>query len=398
MMVVSKLPEELWLNIIRFLPRKDIFKNVALVNKFFHRLTKDPSLVTKILIDEIYYWHFNAYQELLERTTMLKQLNFRRCDFDYVESLLNKSIQTSVRLKSITISNNVMVKLSTESLTLLSKLGHHLHHLDLSGVKLDYKGLMQVTKMKNLKTLKLGKSADFHVDHLVQLFKRCVNLESFELNNSRFISNESLQQFSFARKKTLKRFKFSTLGFPNWIFRAPIVCKNLEELVVTHLDDGGEFHFNYKNSRLKSLKILNMDLKLSFRPNDLILLFDIIDFERIESITISNSRILYSDVFEAIVSQPSMYLKKIVIEKCCNMDFTNLAISRMVRNFPNLKIFDISNNIYSCARKLSAEYLCQVEDYYKVKIIVDSKLSSQMNKYRNSQIFYEPKVKRIKIH
>ena len=74
---VSKLPDELWLNIIRFLPREDIFKNVALVNKFFHRLTKDPSLVTKILIDEIYYWHFNAYQDLLDRTAMLKELKFQ---------------------------------------------------------------------------------------------------------------------------------------------------------------------------------------------------------------------------------------------------------------------------------------------------------------------------------
>ena len=394
---VSKLPDELWLKIISFLPREDIFQNVALVNRFFHRLTKDPSLVTKILIDEIYYWHFNAYQQLLDRTTMLKELNFHRCDFDYVDSLLTKSIQTSAILKSITISNNCMVRLSTESLTLLSKLGQHLHNLDLSGVNIDSRGLMQVMKMNNLKTLKLGKSADFHTNHLVELTKKCTKLESLCLENSKFISNEALQQFCFARKKTLKRFQFSTLGFPNWIFRAPIVCKNLAELVVTHLDDGGEFHFNYKNSRLKSLKILNMDLKLSFRPNDLILLLSILDFERIESITISNSRILYDDVFEAIVSQPSVYLKKIVIEKCPNVDFTNLAISTMVRNFPSLKVFDISNNIYSCARKLSAEYLCKVEDYYKVKIMVDSKLSSQMSKYRNSLMSYEPKVKRIKI-
>ena len=45
-----QLPDEIMLKIMGFLSNKDVLKNLAQVSKRFHRLSKDPHLIKRIVL------------------------------------------------------------------------------------------------------------------------------------------------------------------------------------------------------------------------------------------------------------------------------------------------------------------------------------------------------------
>ena len=49
-----KLPNELWMKILTYLPTHDIFANFSLVNKHFHGLTLNPSSIKYIQMNVSY--------------------------------------------------------------------------------------------------------------------------------------------------------------------------------------------------------------------------------------------------------------------------------------------------------------------------------------------------------
>ena len=91
------IPDEILLEIMGYLSTKDILKNLAQVSKRFHRLSKDPQLITKIELkpapvyefDEFGFWHgwseerrkkyYDDFSKVLQESQKLKFLSL---DFD----------------------------------------------------------------------------------------------------------------------------------------------------------------------------------------------------------------------------------------------------------------------------------------------------------------------------
>ena len=82
--LVKKLPNEIWLEIMSYLSTKDVLRNVAQVSKWFHKLSKDPHVIRKIEFDPSKFLpedkeekYCDDFLEVLKRSVKLRSLSFR---------------------------------------------------------------------------------------------------------------------------------------------------------------------------------------------------------------------------------------------------------------------------------------------------------------------------------
>ena len=335
--IPTKLPIEIWLKIFRMLSQPQIFLSIALVNKYFWGLTKDPSLLKKIVVVDIEEWHFKAFKTLLERTTMLKEINLMRIDSEYVNQLICKAIKGSVVLSSITISKVIgMAKLSTETLKLLANLGKNLHYLDISGIQLESNEIQILAKMTQLKTLKIG-----------------------------------------------------LCGYNDCDLQSAKICNTKELVIVIHTSRRGKGRIclTHYESQLTSLKMSYVDkyysgTQFSFMPKDLIRLIKDLDFEMLSNIEMTFCPLVTNSVLECFLEKPTKSLEYLSIEHCWNMYITNLTIYNFCETFPNLKVLDLSKNRLGFTLDLSPDFLCLFEDHFKIRIKVEPLKKWQIDKRR----------------
>ena len=80
---VPKLPNEIWLEILSYIPTRDLLRNVARVSKSFHELSEDPHLIRKIEVESVGSWpkhkeekYCHDFLRVLKRSLKLKSLSF----------------------------------------------------------------------------------------------------------------------------------------------------------------------------------------------------------------------------------------------------------------------------------------------------------------------------------
>ena len=80
---VPKLPNEILLEILSYLPTRDLLRNVARVSKRFHELSEDPHLIRKIEVESVGSWpkdkeekYCHDFLRVLKRSLKLKSLSF----------------------------------------------------------------------------------------------------------------------------------------------------------------------------------------------------------------------------------------------------------------------------------------------------------------------------------
>ena len=103
----SKLPNELWMKILTYLPTRDIFATFALVNKHFHRLTLDPRSIKYLQIrdidsdcmDQLY-----NMKKVLKRCKNLKELSITKTTYDYNDAFVMEAMEITKNLESVIIS------------------------------------------------------------------------------------------------------------------------------------------------------------------------------------------------------------------------------------------------------------------------------------------------------
>ena len=103
----SKLPNELWMKILTYLPTRDIFATFALVNKHFHRLTLDPRSIKYLQIrdidsdcmDQLY-----NMKKVLKRCKNLKELSITKTTYDYNDAFVMEAMEITKNLESVKIS------------------------------------------------------------------------------------------------------------------------------------------------------------------------------------------------------------------------------------------------------------------------------------------------------
>ena len=73
---MPKLPNEIWLKIMSYLPCKDLFGRFALVNKHFHELSLDPSALKHLQIEDIENeLQFKNLMKVVKRSKNLKGIS-----------------------------------------------------------------------------------------------------------------------------------------------------------------------------------------------------------------------------------------------------------------------------------------------------------------------------------
>ena len=81
--LVPELPNEIWLEIMSYLPTFEVLRNVAQVSKKFHKFSEDPHVIRKIEVESVQSWpederekYCNDFLGVLKRSMKLRSLCF----------------------------------------------------------------------------------------------------------------------------------------------------------------------------------------------------------------------------------------------------------------------------------------------------------------------------------
>ena len=81
--MVFKVPDEILLKVFSKLTQKQLYLNVAFVNKQFHRVSNDPTLLKVLTLENIDSHVYNSVENLLKNATKIEE-------FIIKESVLNE--------------------------------------------------------------------------------------------------------------------------------------------------------------------------------------------------------------------------------------------------------------------------------------------------------------------
>ena len=118
------LPDEVILKLFRYVPQTCLFQNVALVNRRFSNIIKDPSLVKNLIIRKVVDRElFQGIQGYIGRLHLLQKLEVPgSLQTHYIEPLISIILEHCPNLEQLAIVNQAC-KLSDEIVFLLKSLG-----------------------------------------------------------------------------------------------------------------------------------------------------------------------------------------------------------------------------------------------------------------------------------
>jgi len=173
---MERLPEEIVLRILSYLPSSDVFHSVSLVSKDFHRLAYDRQIVANAL-------------HLLEEISIFENGSLSREATDKVLNMIDMAPADTV--KSLSLRNG---KRTWELLSRFQEKCCDLLLLNLSGTKC--LAAENVTGFVHLRELNVsGTSIDNHF--LIQLSQLCCRLYCLNISKCFNVTNEGILQASF---------------------------------------------------------------------------------------------------------------------------------------------------------------------------------------------------------
>ena len=275
------VPDEIWLKIMRYLDYKDVFENVSLVNKHFHNLTHDSSVIRSIDLfktnDET---KLHQKMEVLKRSRNITHIAVYDWD-QYMKIQLEQVLECNPKLrflefdpKSIKTYNRNENRhlLRKDARIILKKFANQIEILRfdyMAHALLEKEEYLGLTNMCNLKCFRIK---DLYYDFLsseevlIPLGLNCKKLECIEFQN--------LQEFEFVvrafdkffqeRQNTLKRLNMCHYELLNEnIFQNLPLCQKMEELLLMGCFMSYEsFYSILKLSSLKTIKIQDIPSEL----------------------------------------------------------------------------------------------------------------------------------------
>ena len=73
------LPDEIWIRILGFMKKSDVFKRFALTCKRFNNLTLDPSIIRGLTLEELVEIDYEHVVNVLKRARFLKEIELNYC-------------------------------------------------------------------------------------------------------------------------------------------------------------------------------------------------------------------------------------------------------------------------------------------------------------------------------
>ena len=160
-----ELPNEIWMKIVKYLPSKDVYGSVALINKRFNGLSFDSGVTKCIKISNKYF--------AKKKMNILKNSKgpIEIINDMYDESAIINALRATEKLKSLKVSSNSYVlqivgnhtvtahnsdlEISMNLLKSLKESKNHLEHLEVKGLYIRPEVVIEISKIRTLKTLKI---------------------------------------------------------------------------------------------------------------------------------------------------------------------------------------------------------------------------------------------------
>ena len=376
-----KIPNEVWTKIMNYLPTKEIFQNFGLVSKQFHSLIGGIKYLQFRNIDD----NVNLCKKILEIVNNCKSLALLDLDIPHTPYVVNKSkarkmsqfvyqaINICQRLKSLKISG--ICYINRDFIGILKQFGNHFEHLVFERIQTNPEVLIEISKLKSLKLLKLcdlnvysnSFTINDQINELNIFNPQIINalatssnqLESIDFQYGSIdpeVSN-ALNKFFSEKKDTLKR-----VGLRNFItpfchgpdkkcetFGNLNLCKNVQEL------SGNLVHtHDLQHIQLKKLKYIN--------TTD-IAMFGLTNRIKLEDLEIKITEAYIDKFFQLkfpALKHLMISLNTKSFDRLMNLDKDNLK--NMIKNSPNLKTIKFqgicisSNRVISSWKKVFEEF------------------------------------------
>ena len=278
-----EIPNEIWTKIMNYLSKKDIFANFGLVNKRFHGLISGMKYLQVKNIASVKLC--KKVIEIVKNSKAITELdldicytNASPCSFqiEYYSNFVNQAINLCHRLKSLKISGSCFINL--DFMCILKRFEDHLEHLTFDSIQTTPDVLIEINKLKSLRSLKLStlnfhqvlftnlvdteivKDVDIFNEQVVHaLAKNSMKLESIDIHYVSFDPkvSQALNDFLIEKKDTLRKVKLHNFlrknckgpELPCESYENLNLCKNLEEL-------SGKLHIHdFQHTQLKKLQL-----------------------------------------------------------------------------------------------------------------------------------------------
>ena len=353
------LPNEIWMNILRYLPTHDILKNFNLTCKQFHSLAISPSAIKSLELKLENAKDSTQCQEIVKvfkRSKTLSEciiIGSGRLNHIIAHALKSKLLKTlDVSSYEATLSKKNLEHMKNSNIKVLK----------LNNIILDNDAMQLIGALKNLKSVRISIFYSARSMNISELIKNFISAK-IKLENLEIVTNwkaieidaSTLGNFLKERGETLKKLKVRCY------VRDDSECdlkwnatSNLEEL---YFDD---FRNRNANHRIEFGPDMPKLTKLAIRniKKDMLKMFVIQDFPVLER--------LYLDV-----------------EKYHDIHISGQTIFNILENCPNLKSIRLVDFDLSDPQPIDewCAFFCEIYKTFSVYIVIDWRKAEAFEKY-----------------
>ena len=380
------LPDEVILKIFGNVHLQDLFFNVALVNKQFHKISKDSTLLKVVILKDIDEYVFGDTKKALEHSTMIKDLTVLKNVLN-PEELLKSAFQNNMALKTLTLNGQI----STELAKAVQTFGKSLEHLKLESHDIEQEALMHLTKLKNLKSINI--SSNLELEQVKSLALNCKNLESVTFYCSE--TAESMEYFCEALQHSLTNLTFEYFWKTDWDFTSISKLTKLKKLTIDVING---FAIT-RTQVLKLAKIPNLEVfhliadtknyesydKTFFEITHLISHMNVERLKELTIRTLCNKNL--KSVYETVIQNIGAGLEKLILwskiswdkDSCCECKKENTLneqqVSKLLKKCANLKELAITG------RHFSLEFLNDIKRSHDLNLILEPRIAKSLEEF-----------------
>ena len=377
------LPDEIWIRILGFMKKSDVFKRFALTCKRFNNLSLDPSLTKCLTLENLEVIDHEHVMKVLQRSRFLKKIEINQCKTS--ELLASTAFKNCNMLKSVKIRDYIRDEnYQTNIAKILENSANKLENLSLYGFFTLTESAIK--NLNNLKELCLEVHPALTSKDLITLAKNC-KLETLHATISCNDQTDSaFKTFFEAMNGNMKNLKIGQRSYrpnisPSWT-KYLSVCQSLEKIEIqdgpiTILKDLS------KLSNLKSLKLYSIGVfeSQNLKAQETSHFFKKFDFDTIEDFCIWDMDIS-SENFTILTNRHFPNLNHICFSGCEKLKFDAGTLKKFISNAPKLLSIDMKCSIID----LTDEQLYQLMEKSRVKFGVGYPRRQQFMKYLKYQI------------
>ena len=375
--MVSNVPDEILLKIFSKLTQKQLLLNVAFVNKRFNRVSKDPTLLKILNLENIDSYVYDRVECLLKNATNIEKLILNESVLNE-QYLIELALQTSNVLKIFVVET----KFTTSLAKILSQHGQNLEHLDLTNCiyENDNEIVNYLKSMTHLKTIKFKHhlTNTYSSDELISMVSNYKNLKEVTLPNIEKLSSEFMDNFCCKVKDTLTNLEVFCFMHLNWDFQALSLSERLTHLRLSLLFVKLNMTQARNLANIQNLKSFLLSYKSNQFQNCSAVMYNLFSNLPISKLKNLGVHLLCDfgvvDLFRFIITRLGInlntlglacYYMKDCLKVCPNNEALKMDdIKTILDKCPNLKVLQING------RDLPEQFLCEIEYKYKLTLSV----------------------------